>query len=395
MAEHINDPFEFSLLPPLSLYVHIPWCVRKCPYCDFNSHQSGNETIPERHYIDALLRDLEQDLPSVWGRGIYSIFIGGGTPSLLSPNAIDRLLSGIRALLPFPGDMEITLEANPGTTDAQRFAEYHSAGITRLSIGIQSFTDRLLTGIGRIHDARQARDAVQTAQHSGIRNINIDLMFGLPQQTPADAIHDIETALSLAPTHISHYQLTLEPNTLFHAKPPPTPDSDHCWRMQQECAGALSEAGFHHYEISAYAQPGHHCRHNLNYWRYGDYLGIGAGAHSKITNARHHTITRAWKLKHPNDYLANAHSAQRIGDSRVITPDDAVLEFMMNALRLNEGFDVELFIHHTGLSIDRLKAALKEATDKGWIHHHGNRVCPTPQGRLFLNDLLTTFVPDQ
>lgn len=390
MTEH----FSFSSLPPLSLYIHIPWCVRKCPYCDFNSHQARGDTIPEQRYVDALLQDLTQELPQVWGRSINTIFFGGGTPSMFSADAIDRLLCGIRALLPLSGDIEITLEANPGTTDSGRFIEYRDAGINRLSIGVQSFADHLLANVGRIHDGRQAEHAVHAAINSGIDNINVDLMFGLPHQSVSEAIDDIQTALSLAPTHISHYQLTLEPNTLFHASPPQLPDNDLSWEMQHACTDLLAHAGYAHYEVSAFARSNKHCRHNLNYWQYGDYLGIGAGAHGKITNAQSQTITRYWKLKQPAQYLANAHSEHRIGGTKQLTPSDTVLEFMMNALRLRNGFDIQLFIQHTGLDQDRLEASLHTAIKNNWIDYNNNHIRATELGQQFLNDLLTVFVPD-
>src|SRR3990172_545076 len=318
---------NFASLPPLSLYVHIPWCVRKCPYCDFNSHEASSGrsrhpasrdisaslhvTIPEREYIDALLRDLEQDLPRVWGRIVPPLFLGGGTPSLFSPEAIDRLLSGIRARLPLDQNIEITLEANPGTVDVERFKGFRAAGINRLSIGIQSFDEEKLKALGRIHGRDEALRAAESARAAGFENFNLDLMFGLPDQTVEQALADIRTAIQLCPTHLSAYQLTIEPNTLFHARPPTLPDNDSTWDMQSQLQTELAAADYRQYEVSAYARPGYECRHNLNYWKFGDYLGIGAGAHAKITAAS--GITRLWKVKHPGEYLRTAGTPESIG----------------------------------------------------------------------------------
>ena len=314
--------YNFSSLPPLSLYLHIPWCVRKCPYCDFNSHEEKNG-IPEKAYVAALISDLEQELPDIWGRQVHSIFIGGGTPSLFSAEALDELLSGIRARFSLQPNTEITLEANPGTVEAGKFHEFRTLGINRLSIGVQSFNDDALQRIGRIHGRKEALRAAEQAHDAGFDNFNFDLMFGLPQQNLDQAVEDINTAIDLEPTHISHYQLTLEPNTLFHHKPPVLPEDDLRWTMQEQCHEKLAEAGYGHYEVSAFAKPNRQCQHNLNYWQFGDYLGIGAGAHGKISNAQFQTITRRSKLRHPEEFLQKASRPERISSVQILKPDDA------------------------------------------------------------------------
>lgn len=330
--------FQFTTLPPLSLYIHLPWCVRKCPYCDFNSHEvkSTNGALPEAAYIDALLRDLEQDLPRIWGRRVMSVFIGGGTPSLFSPEALDRLLSGLRARLAINADSEITLEANPGTAEQEKFTEYRALGINRLSIGVQSFHDDALQRLGRIHGRDEAIRAAEMAHAAGFDNFNLDLMFALPQQTARQAAEDVATAIALEATHISYYQLTLEPNTLFHAQPPILPDNDLAWQMQQAGQEQLATADYEQYEVSAYAQTKRQCAHNLNYWQFGDYLGLGAGAHGKITDAAQQNITRLSKHRHPQKFMQTAGTAQSIQSERILTRKDVGLEFMMNALRLNK-----------------------------------------------------------
>jgi putative oxygen-independent coproporphyrinogen III oxidase len=380
---------NFVSLPPLSLYVHIPWCVRKCPYCDFNSHESRAK-IPEQEYIDALLRDLEQDLPRVWGRIVHTIFIGGGTPSLFSPEAIDRLLSGIRARLSLDQNVEITLEANPGTVELERFKGFRAAGINRLSIGIQSFDEEKLKALGRIHGRAEALRAAEAARAAGFDNFNLDLMFGLPGQTVEQALADMRTAIDLHPTHLSAYQLTIEPNTLFHARPPVLPDDDITWDMQSQLQAELAAAGYRQYEVSAYARPGYECRHNLNYWKFGDYLGIGAGAHAKITDAS--GITRLWKVKHPNDYLRTAGTPEGIGGEQPLSRHDAAAEFMLNALRLVDGFPSPLFQERAGLPISACEPELALAENKGLIEWDAQAIRPTPQGRRFLNNLLELFV---
>lgn len=380
---------NFASLPPLSLYVHIPWCVRKCPYCDFNSHEARAK-IPEWEYIDALLRDLEQDLPRVWGRIVHTIFIGGGTPSLFSPEAIDRLLSGIRARLPLDQNPEITLEANPGTVELERFKGFRAAGINRLSLGIQSFEDEKLKALDRIHGREEALRAAEAVRAAGFDNFNLDLMFGLPGQTVEQALADMRTAMALRPTHLSAYQLTIEPNTLFHARQPALPDDDTAWEMQSQLQAELAAADYRQYEVSAYARPGYECRHNLNYWKFGDYLGIGAGAHAKITNAS--GITRLWKVKHPNEYLSAAGAPTSIGGEQQLSRHDAAAEFMLNALRLVDGFPSPLFQERAGLPISACEPELALAENKGLIEWDARAIRPTPQGRRFLNNLLELFV---
>jgi len=382
---------------PLALYIHIPWCERKCPYCDFNSHAPrGSEPIPEQQYIDALLRDLEHELPLVWGRRISSIFIGGGTPSLFSADGIARLLQGIRALLPVTSNAEISLEANPGSADAGRFRAYREAGINRLSLGVQSFDDGHLQTLGRIHNSEQAQQAVHLAAAAGFERINLDLMFGLPGQTPEQAAQDLATALALDHAlqlgHLSWYQLTLEPNTLFHRQRPVLPADDHIAAMQAQGIQQLEQAGLQRYEISAYSRPGQRCRHNLNYWEFGDYIGIGAGAHGKISS--HDGIQRRWRHRHPRQYMQQALAGQPLSGEQVLAREDLRLEFMMNALRLRDGVAMTLFTERTRLSSDSLQAALGEAYRHGWLEQNPERLQPTAAGLLWLNDLLELFVPE-
>ncbi|MDD4881189.1 MAG: radical SAM family heme chaperone HemW [Gallionellaceae bacterium] len=373
---------------PLSLYVHVPWCVRKCPYCDFNSHALRDE-LPEAAYLDALSRDLEHALPEVWRRPVETVFIGGGTPSLLSPEAVDRLLTTVRTLLPLRPGAEITLEANPGTFELARFRGYREAGVNRLSLGIQSFDDRFLKALGRIHDGREAHAAISGAL-ALFERVNLDLMYALPGQTPADLARDLAAALGHAPQHLSCYHLTLEPNTAFAAAPPVLPDDDAAATMQDQVEAALAEAGYQHYETSAYARPGLACRHNLNYWQFGDYLGIGAGAHSKLSFPDR--VVRQARPKHPKDYLAWAGSGRPPEDLRVLGRDDLKFEFMMNALRLNAGFDDGLFMERTGLPLQSVAEPLREAQAKGLLERDGPRLRPSEQGRRFLNDLLQMFL---
>ncbi|MEE8387505.1 MAG: radical SAM family heme chaperone HemW [Acidiferrobacterales bacterium] len=382
---------QLTAPPPLSLYVHLPWCVRKCPYCDFNSHSLRND-IPEAGYIDALLRDLEQDLPRVWGRHVENVYIGGGTPSLFSADAIARLLSELRARIPFNPSAEITLEANPGTVDAERFTDFREAGVNRLSIGVQSFNDDSLKQLGRIHDGKQAAEAIKTAKYAGFEKINLDLMFGLPGQTLDKAIHDIETALSLETDHISLYQLTIEPNTAFGASPPILPAEDAIWDMQQALQSELAQADFARYEISAYATKGNRSSHNLNYWTFGDYLGIGAGAHGKLS--KHEGIFRLWKVKHPKDFLQNAGTEKGIGGITQVADKDLPLEFMMNTMRLCEGVPLASYQERTGLTINSILPQLASAEEKGFIDRGAITLRPTEHGQRFLNDMLTLFVPD-
>jgi len=376
---------RFSALPPLSLYVHLPWCVKKCPYCDFNSHER-DATLPEGEYLRALFSDLESSLPSVWGRSIQSIFIGGGTPSLFSVNAIDELLSGVRARLPLVPDAEITMEANPGTAEAARFKGYRDAGVNRLSVGVQSFDDAMLKALGRIHGADEARRAIGMAMDT-FGNVNIDIMYGLPGQTLAMARADIEEGARFGTPHLSAYQLTIEPNTAFFSQPPMLPEHDASADMQIMVEETLCAAGFEHYETSAFAKPGRRCRHNLNYWEFGDYLGIGAGAHGKLSFADR--VTRHERIKQPREYLA-AHGGVH---ERVIDAKELPFEFMLNALRLIEGFPRELFADRCGLPLSLIEAKLKTAEDKGLLQSVPGRIRPTARGHRFLNDLQQLFLP--
>jgi oxygen-independent coproporphyrinogen-3 oxidase len=383
--------FRFTALPPLSLYIHLPWCVRKCPYCDFNSH-AVREELPEDAYVDALISDLEQDLPRVWGRHVHTIFMGGGTPSLFSPAVIDRLLSAVRARLFVAPDAEVTLEANPGTVEVERFRGYRQAGVNRLSIGIQSFDEDKLKALGRIHGHDEALRAAAAACDAGFENFNLDLMFGLPRQTLAQALADLETAIALAPAHLSLYQLTIEPNTLFHHRPPALPDDDATYAMQEALQARLRTAGYDQYEVSAYAQAGRQCAHNRNYWRFGDYLGIGAGAHAKITDAA--GITRLWKAKQPKEYMTTAGTPPGIGGERRLTRAEVGLEFMMNVLRLTGGVESPLFAERTSLPLSLIEARLRAAEDRGLIEWDAHHIRPTELGRRFLNDLLALFLPE-
>ena len=384
-AERANR-VRFTALPPLALYVHLPWCVKKCPYCDFNSHQRGG-TLPELEYLQALTRDLEAALASVWGRRIHSIFIGGGTPSLFSAAAIDELLASIRARLPVDPDAEITLEANPGTAEAARFKGYREAGVNRLSVGVQSFDDAMLKALGRIHGADEARRAVGMALDT-FGNVNIDLMYGLPGQTGAMARADIAEGVRLGAPHLSAYQLTIEPNTAFFSHPPQLPGHDAAADMQVMIEEALGAAGLQHYETSAFARSGRRCRHNLNYWEFGDYLGIGAGAHGKLSFADR--VARHERTKQPREYLAAA------GDvpERVIEAKELPFEFMLNALRLIEGFDVDLYSARTGIPANTIEPGLRAAEDKGLIGRSLRRIRPTERGQRFLNELTTLFLPE-
>ena len=372
---------------PLGIYVHIPWCVRKCPYCDFNSH-AQREDLPETAYVDSLLQDLETELPGVWGRRISSIFIGGGTPSLFSAAAIGRLLSGIRARLPVTANAEVTLEANPGAAEAQRFSGYREAGVNRLSIGVQSFQDHYLQALGRIHDGAAAERAVTMARRSGFEHINLDLMFGLPGQSIEDAACDLDIALGLDPGHLSYYQLTLEPNTPFHHHPPTLPPDERIDDLHQQGIERLRQAGYGRYEVSAFAQPGQECRHNLNYWQFGDYLGIGAGAHAKISGTA--GIVRRWRHRHPKQYMGQPAMA---GERR-LDEQDLRLEFMMNALRLIDGVPATLFRERTGLAPESLEHELAVARERGLLDPDAEVLRPTELGIRWLNELLETFVTD-
>ena len=374
--------------PPLALYIHLPWCVKKCPYCDFNSHALDN--IPEDAYIDALARDLESALPEIWGRRIHAVFFGGGTPSLFSPEGIDRILTSVRTLTQLEPLAEITLEANPGTVEAGRLRGYREAGVTRVSLGIQSFDDDMLRRIGRIHGAAEARHAAELAAKT-FDTFNLDLMYALPGQTLEMLRTDIETSLVFAPPHLSCYHLTLEPNTAFgHMPPPNLPDDDTAAAMQEWLEERLDAAGFDHYETSAFAQPRHRCRHNLNYWTFGDYLGIGAGAHSKLSF--HDRIVRQMRMKHPAQYMQGVERGEHIAETRVITHKELPFEFMMNALRLNEGFPTSLFARHTGLPLTACLTGLQKAEEKGLLERDLETLHPTAKGRRFLNELLMLFL---
>jgi oxygen-independent coproporphyrinogen-3 oxidase len=377
---------ELALLPPLALYVHIPWCVRKCPYCDFNSHERGGQ-LPEREYVAKLLADLESLLPSVWGRRLTSVFIGGGTPSLFSPEAIDELLSGVRARLPLEPIAEITLEANPGTVEAARFRGFRAAGINRISLGVQSFDDAMLKALGRIHSAAEARRGVEAALAS-FDNVNLDLMYGLPAQTLDMARSDIREALACGVPHVSAYQLTIEPNTVFYSRPPRLPEHDACADMQLVVEEVLAGAGYEHYETSAFARPGHRCKHNLNYWEFGDYLGIGAGAHGKLSFPDR--VTRHERIKQPRDYLA---SESTVAKETTVAVEELPFEFMLNALRLVEGFPVTLFQERTGLPLHLIERRLREAEQKGLLERDWQRIGPSARGQRFVNELLELFLP--
>ncbi len=379
--------------PPLSLYIHIPWCVRKCPYCDFNSHNQP-AALPVDDYIAALTADLDQDLPLVWGRTVHSVFFGGGTPSLFMPDAIARILDAARARLRFAPNAEVTMECNPGTAEHGRFEHYLAAGVNRLSFGIQSFDDGCLQRLGRIHDSDEAERAVKLAQDAGYDNINLDLMYALPEQTLAMAQHDVERAIALAPAHLSHYQLTLEPNTVFAARPPKgIPREDDAWDMQEAGIATMAAAGYGQYEVSAYAREGRQCAHNLNYWRFGDYLGIGAGAHGKISSGATGQVLRRWKVKNPRDYLAGARSDARIGGDDPIATDSLAFDYMLNALRLVEGFRLQDFEARTGQDRATIAKRLEHARLKGWLADTGERIVPTELGRRFTNDVVSLFLP--
>lgn len=376
------------LLPPLALYIHIPWCVRKCPYCDFNSHAAG-PTLPEEEYVDALLADLDIDLQHVHGRPLTSIFFGGGTPSLFSDRALGRLLEGVEQRVGFAPDIEITLEANPGTFEQAKFKGYRALGINRLSIGVQSFQEAKLKALGRIHDGDEAIRAADMARAAGFDNFNLDLMHGLPEQSIEDALFDLRTAISQGPTHLSWYQLTMEPNTVFWSQPPVLPEDDLLWDIQEAGQALLAAEGYAQYEVSAYARPGKQARHNLNYWTFGDFLGIGAGAHAKLSTPAGH-IQRTWKTRLPKDYLDPAKVFQ--AGERVLEAGELPFEYLMNVLRLTEGAPAELFSQRTGLPLQQLEQARREAERQGLLQADPARLVATAKGQLFLNDLLQLFL---
>ncbi len=381
--EH-RSAVKLALLPPLALYVHIPWCVRKCPYCDFNSHERAG-SLPEREYLASLFRDIETHLPAVWGRRIVSVFIGGGTPSLFSPESIDALLSGVRARLQVEPQAEITLEANPGAVEAARLRGFRDAGVNRISLGVQSFDDRMLAALGRIHSAAEARRAIDAALES-FDNVNLDLMYGLPAQSEAMARADLEQAIDCGVPHVSAYQLTIEPNTAFYSRPPQLPQHDTSADMQLAAEEALAAAGYEHYETSAFARPGRRCRHNLNYWEFGDYLGIGAGAHGKLSFPER--ITRHERAKQPRDYMEKEPSFSETS----VAPDELPFEFMLNALRLVEGFEVKLFSERTGLPLSSIERELSEAESRGLLARDWKRIRPTERGQRFLNELIELYL---
>lgn len=375
-------------LPPLSLYVHIPWCVRKCPYCDFNSHAAG-DVIPENDYVSAVVADLEEDAAFAQGRSITSVFIGGGTPSLFSDRAIGNILDAVDQQLGLASDAEITLEANPGTVDESHFKGYRHAGVNRLSIGVQSFNAAHLTTLGRIHSPQQARHAVNVARNAGFDNINLDLMYGLPGQTLQECLADLKTASELAPEHLSWYELTLEPNTAFYSAPPALPAEDHIVEMENAGRAYISQAGFNRYEISAYAQANRQSRHNVNYWKFGDYLGVGAGAHGKITLLDNQSVMRYWKTRTPKDYLAK--SLQRTATRKEVDTQELAFEFLMNALRLSEGVDESLFYERTGIPLNTIAKARISLIEQGLLEN-SSRLQTTKQGSQLLNSVLQGFL---
>jgi len=395
-----SQTLSFQALPPLSLYIHIPWCVRKCPYCDFNSHEvrapsqsEGRVAVDlEQQYVAALVHDLEMSLPQIWGRKVYTVFFGGGTPSLLSGEAIAEILRNVRMLLPLDLNAEITLEANPGTVEAHKFAAFRDAGVNRLSMGIQSFNDTHLQALGRIHSADEARRAIDIAKEH-FDNFNLDLMYALPRQTLDEALQDVHAALSYAPQHLSCYHLTLEPNTLFHRNPPPLPDDDASSEMQQGIEELLAKQGYQHYETSAFALPNRRAKHNLNYWKFGDYLGIGAGAHSKLSFPD--KIIRQVRYKQPQAYMQQVAKDAAIQTENQVTRAELAFEFMLNALRLNEGFDATLFTERTSLSLLEIQRELNAAQERGLLFRDHQRIAPTPLGQRFLNDLLEIFLSDK
>ena len=393
--QHYMRPGTLQLgsLPPLSLYVHLPWCIRKCPYCDFNSHEHGRDgpELPEDRYIDALVADLESALPLIWGRTVHSIFIGGGTPSLFSPEAIDRLLAAIRARQRMEADCEITMEANPGTFETDRFRAFRAAGVTRLSIGVQSFDDRFLQAVGRVHDGAQARAAVREAADS-FETFNIDLMYALPGQTELDLARDLDVAMSFAPPHLSVYHLTIEPNTYFAKFPPAIPEDDLAYDMLDRITARTAAAGMQRYEISAYAREGHQCWHNRNYWQFGDYLGIGAGAHSKLSFA--HRVGRPVRVREPRLYMERALAGNAVVSAYEVSRKALPFEFMLNAFRLKEGFSLQQFMERTGLPLSSIEAGLVLAAQKGLIERDAARVWPTERGFDFLSDLQEIFLAD-
>lgn len=381
--------------PPLSLYVHLPWCARKCPYCDFNSHEITAGQFPEKAYVDAMIRDLEFSAPQCQDREIISIFFGGGTPSLVSANAIGAILDAADANLALANHAEITLEANPGVADCRRFTDYRLAGVNRISIGVQSFDDDKLASLGRIHTGAEAAAAVESATRAGFSNVNLDLMYGLPGQTPGEALSDLEQAIRFDPGHVSWYQLTLEPNTVFYSRPPPLPGDEMIWQMQTGGQDCLARRRYRQYEVSAYCREERECLHNLNYWQFGDYLGIGAGAHGKITDQTREIITRQSRLRVPASYIRHAGSASVIAGHRQLAETDLILEFMLNALRLKDGVSWRCFRERTGLSKDLIHARVESARHDGLLEDTHGMIKPTEKGSRYLDDLLQYFMLEE
>ena len=384
-----NSPLT---LPPLSLYVHLPWCVRKCPYCDFNSHELRGD-LQQQEYVDALLRDLELELPLIWGRPVHSIFFGGGTPSLFNAEQIGRFLLGVRGLLALSPGAEITLEANPGTTERDSFSDYREAGVNRVSLGVQSFNNDSLGRLGRIHGRDEVFTALESIRNAEMENFNLDLMFALPGQSLDEAVADIERAISFEPAHISHYQLTIEPNTAFHVHKPPLPGEQLAWDMQDLCAVKLKSAGYRQYEISAWSEEGRQCRHNLNYWSYGDFIGIGAGAHGKITLPAEEGVRRRIRARHPKSWMASAGTAGALAEDRLLSQEDRVFEFFLNQLRLRSGVQKLQFEPRTGLPWNSVASRVTSLIDKGLLEEQGDRLAPTETGWRFVNDMQSVFLP--
>jgi len=392
-AAHYLRPglLQLRALPPLSVYVHLPWCLRKCPYCDFNSHEATGGEVPEQRYVDAVMADLESALPLVWGRTVHSVFIGGGTPSLFSPAAIESLIGGVRARLKLEPGCEVTLEANPGTFEKDRFRAFRDAGVTRLSIGVQSFNDQHLRALGRVHDRQQAIAAAEEAALA-FETFNLDLMYALPGQDLAMLEQDLTQALALMPTHLSVYHLTIEPNTFFAKHPPPLPDEDIAWAMLDRITELTSAAGLARYEVSAYAKPGHECRHNLNYWQFGDYLGLGAGAHGKLSFPQR--IVRQVRFREPRLYMDKALAGNAVTQEQEVSRAQLPFEYMLNALRLRGGFTLQSFFERTGLPLSAIQAPLAKARERGLLEVKAGRATPTERGFDFLSDLQELFLPE-
>ncbi|MGK0297675.1 MAG: putative oxygen-independent coproporphyrinogen III oxidase [Gammaproteobacteria bacterium] len=394
MPKDNRTMFSFSSSPPLALYIHLPWCVKKCPYCDFNSHATLDGSFPEKTYINALIRDLEFVLPLLQQRQISSIFMGGGTPSLFSGLGMKTLLSEIQLRFEFEKEIEITLEANPGSVDIEHFNTYRECGFNRISIGIQSFNNTMLANLGRVHDGLEAINAINVAKTAGFDQINLDLMYGLPQQQAEQAMDDLTQAISHQPNHLSWYQLTIEPNTVFYKNTPVLPVEDEIWNIQEQGMNMIASSGYENYEISAYAMPGYQCKHNLNYWEFGDYIGIGAGAHSKLTNINNNEISRSVRHRLPERYIELAGNKSAVAEHKLLTEQDVILEFMMNNLRLTKGFTTLLFEQRTGIKIHKIQEAIHVAENKGWLEREDMQIKPSSLGKNYLNDLLQCFMSD-